>query len=190
MQKWLIRCEHLNAVSFSAPEYSSENVIPANVTDDSSICESKGERPDMVGNYAVSSVFEAIHDSCVKISTRNFLNRFKDRHEDIGIVIARFALENRADPLETHTCINVLGGQGSEALVFVAVELDEDEVPDLNDLVGPSVDQLPAGFVGSSVDVDLRTWSARARVSHLPEVVLLVAEMDLVFGDANGFPVP
>ena len=61
-------------------------------------------------------------------------DRVQDRREHIGVVVARLALQHRRDALEAHAGIDVLGRQRRQRSVGVAVELDEDEVPDLDDV--------------------------------------------------------
>ncbi len=43
-------------------------------------------------------------------------------------------------------------------------------------------------FVGTEIDMNFRTWAARACVAHLPEVVMLVAIDDMV-GRQMLFPI-
>src|SRR5207249_9557102 len=92
---------------------------------------------------------------------------------------ARLALDDRGDTLEAHAGVNVLGWQRSQLPLRAAVELNEDEIPDLNNVRRARVDELAAAFVRGAVDVDLGTRTARAGVSHFPEVVLLVAPVDV-----------
>jgi hypothetical protein len=70
------------------------------------------------------------------------------------------------------------------------VELDEHEVPDLDHLVGARVHQRAAALVRGAVDMHLGTRAARAGVPHLPEVVLLVAEVDVRLGTPTAFQNP
>ena len=75
-------------------------------------------------------------------------------------------------------------GSGVSAPVGVAVELDEDEVPDLHDARVVAVDVRAAGFVRRAVDVDFGARAARAGVAHLPEIVLAEV-VDVVVGAAG-----
>ena len=62
-------------------------------------------------------------------------NLLKDREEDIGIVIRIDPLQDadvrRSNPIPVSTCC---AGRGLERPVGLAVELDEDVVPDLDDV--------------------------------------------------------
>ena len=69
------------------------------------------------------------------------------------------------------------GGQVLQAAVGLAVELHEDQVPDLDHLGVVGVHQLRSGSrlplgLAADVHVDLRARTAGAGVAHLPEVVL------------------
>ena len=69
--------------------------------------------------------------------------------------------------------------------IRLAVELHENEVPYLDDVVVVGVDQFRTGLEsdllgGAEVDMDLRRRAAGACIAHFPEVVVLVAEKDMV----------
>ena len=110
----------------------------------------------------------------------HLLNRREDRREHVGVVVARFlpcsTAVMRSKPMPVSTC---LAGSGVSLPVRVAVELDEHQVPDLDHARVAGVDELAAGLVGRAVDVDFGARAARAGLAHLPEVVLLVAEVDV-----------
>ena len=73
----------------------------------------------------------------------------------------------------------MLGRQGSELAVRGAVVLDEDQVPNLDGAWVAGVDQVAGGHIGGEVDVDFAAWPTGPGVTHLPEVVLLVAGVDV-----------
>jgi hypothetical protein len=75
-------------------------------------------------------------------------------------------------PLQPHPGVHVLGREELERAVLLAVELDEDVVPELDDIGVARVDQARGVPPADAVEVDLRAWPARARLAHLPEVVL------------------
>mmetsp|Transcript_15095 Transcript_15095/g.34703 ORF Transcript_15095/g.34703 Transcript_15095/m.34703 type:complete len:244 (+) Transcript_15095:2211-2942(+) len=62
-----------------------------------------------------------------------------------------------------------------EPAAVLAVELDEDKVPDFQHVGVVLVDQVSSISSSNSVKMKLRAWAAGASVSHLPEVVLHVA---------------
>ena len=116
-----------------------------------------------------------------------------DGLEDIGIVVRVLALHHAYQALEAHTRINDVHRQRFQRTVSLAVELHEYDVPDLYDLWVVLVHQFAACLAGSltllrstRVDVDLRAGTARTRVAHLPEVVVLVTVNDVVLGHMLG----
>lgn len=61
---------------------------------------------------------------------------------------------------------------------LLPVELDEHQVPDLQDVGVIHVDQVRGVSVADAVVVDLAAGAAGSRVPHLPEVVLHAARQD------------
>ena len=102
----------------------------------------------MIGDNAISRVFQIIQLARIRRRAGDFLNRLEDRRENVGVVVARLVLQHRRDAFEAHAGVDVLGGQWRQAFVGVAVELDEDQVPDLDDLVRAAVDQLAPDLSG------------------------------------------
>ena len=89
-------------------------------------------------------------------------------------------------------------GQRVEFVLIVAdlraVELHEDEVPDLHGGVAGAVDQFGAiefrvFGVRSLIVMDLRTGSAGADLAHLPEVVFAAKTQNAMRGRADLLPV-
>ena len=109
--------------------------------------------------------------------------------EHVGVVVAVLALQHGAEALEAHAGVDVAGGQRLQVAVGEALVLHEHEVPDLDDVRVGLVHQLAAGQArgglllrGADVDVDLGAGAAGAGLAHLPEVVVLVAQEDVVLG--------
>ena len=101
------------------------------------------------------------------------------RGEDIGIIVRRLPLHSHTETLEAHPRIDDALRQWLERAIGLTVVLHEDEVPDLDDLGVTLVDQREAIdgftlFVRADVDMDLRARTARALITHLPEVVVLI----------------
>ena len=74
---------------------------------------------------------------------------FEDRGEHIGVVVGLLALKNGAHAFKAHAGVHVFGRQSFEFAAGVAVELDENQVPNLNNTRIPSVDQMPTRHVRS-----------------------------------------
>ena len=105
--------------------------------------------------------------------------------EDVGVVVGSFVLEDGDEAFEAHAGIDVFGWEGAERAVLLAIELDEDVVPDLDDVGVAGVDEVGGvAFLdahrGEAIDVDLCAGAARAGLAHLPEVVLHVSGEDVV----------
>ena len=113
--------------------------------------------------------------------------------EEVGVVVGALALHHRRDPLEPHARVDGRFRQRSHPAARVAVELHEDQVPDLEPAVaiagGPETASsgllLRARQMVALVEVDLRARPARTRVSHRPEIVLLAQAQDAVVTHAR-----
>ena len=80
--------------------------------------------------------------------------------------------------------------QRRELAARVAIELHEDQVPDLDEAAAGVVGELLVlaarlGGFHAQIVVDLRARTARAGVAHLPEIVLLVEAEDAALGNAG-----
>ena len=105
--------------------------------------------------------------------------------EYVGVVVALLALEYHAETLKAHSGVNVVGRQGLEFAVGLPVVLQEHEVPYLDHervaLVHELASRNPCDFIlVPQVDVDFAAGAARTGVAHLPEIVVLVSEEDVV----------
>ena len=114
-----------------------------------------------------------------------FLDPADHSGEYVRVVVALLALEHHAETLESHSCVNVVGREKLEFPVCLPVVLHEHEVPYLDDERIALVHELASRyggnlFVAPEVDVDLAARSARAGVSHFPEIVVLVSEKHMV----------
>ena len=117
--------------------------------------------------------------------------RRDDLLEGVGVEVRHDALHDRGDPLEAHAGVDVLLGEGLEDASVLAVELREDEVPDLGVAAagtGGLAVLLSAPAV--TIEVDLAARSARP-VGALgggargPEVVGLAVAPDARLGDLH-----
>ena len=113
------------------------------------------------------------------------LDTVDHRLEHIGVVVRLFALHGHAQTLEAHTGVyHFLGQLLKRAVCFLEV-LHEHNVPYLDNLRVIFVDHLTTrhfvylGLV-AQVDMYLRARTARTRVAHLPEVIMMVAKDDTV----------
>ena len=110
---------------------------------------------------------------------------FYYRLEHVSVVVRVLALQRAHETLEAHTGIDDVHWQRFERAVGLAVELHEDDVPDLDNLRVVLVHELASRHFGlllrrTRVEVYLRARTARTRIAHLPEVVVLVSVYNVV----------
>ena len=107
--------------------------------------------------------------------------------EDVGVVVTLLILEHHTEALETHTGVDVFVGQRLERTVGLAVELHKHKVPNLNHQVVAHIYHLATGLgstllLAAEIEVNLATRAAGTGLTHLPEVVVLIAENDVILG--------
>ena len=97
----------------------------------------------------------------------------------VGLEQAGRSLQEHGDALDAAAGVDVLCRQRRERAVVAAIELHEDEIPELEEAVAvaarPAVG-APAAELHAAVVVELGARAARSRRPRLPEVVL--AERD------------
>src|SRR5205085_11891666 len=103
-----------------------------------------------------------------------------------------FALQHRGHSLQTGAGIHARLGQRIEFAGRVAIELHEDQIPDLDIAAAVAAKGaiLVAEVAGgrAHVVVDLRARPARAGIAHGPEVIFHAHGEDALFGRANFQP--
>ncbi len=95
------------------------------------------------------------------------------------------ALHSTNQTLETHTCVYHVHGQFFKTAISLAVELHEDEVPDFNHLWVVLIHEFASRHLclflwSTGIEMYFRTRTTRTRVTHFPEVVVLVTIDDVV----------
>ena len=97
-------------------------------------------------------------------------------------------MQHTHESLKAHSRVDDVHGEFLERAVGLAVVLHEDEVPDFDDLRVVLVHQFASGpsvflLLGRArIHVNLRTGATGTRVAHLPEIIVLRAIDDMVFG--------
>ena len=139
------------------------------------LVDAEGQGPAVVGHPADP---DAVGMLAVVFHAQGLGHRGDDRPEVVGLEHGGDPLEARRRPLQAHAGVDVLLGQRDQLARPGAVELGEDQVPDL-DFLGP----------GAVVE-DLRARSADAigsvcRSPGRPEVVVLAHPCDPVGGDLD-----
>ncbi len=186
VQERLAGAQVLAAVAFGAAQDAAHHIAALLVAGGGAIGQGEGQGADVVGHHAVGGVAHVIEPAGVGGGLGEILDGREQAAEQVDVVVAPLALQHGADALETHAGVDMLGRECAQASIGVTVELNENIVPDLDAAVGPLIHQSCARFVGSEVDMDLGAGAAGAGVTHLPEVVLLVAQVDVLPGDVGG----
>ena len=137
------------------------------------------------------------------LSSSYLFNGSKDRHENIRIIIRALVLNHRCQPFEAHAGINMLRWQFTQKTIFFAkkhslvslersehegvlpIELNEDKIPDFQDIRIVMIDQMSSISATDAIEMDLGTRSTRSRVAHFPEVVLHITGKDVVVGQTR-----
>ena len=111
----------------------------------------------MIRNGAVGRVLErriVIDLALVVTHGRMLCNLVKERTKGINVVVGRLVLQNRHQPFQTHASVDMLGGEERKAL-FIPVELNKDNVPNLNDVWVIGIDQRSCVAIANSIVVNL-----------------------------------
>ncbi len=111
-------------------------------------------------------------------------NHFDDRLENIRIIVGCLALQCHTKTLESHTGIDHAGRQRFERAVSLAVILHEYQVPYFDHLRMVLVYHVLPGNGGTfifrtQVDMDFGARAARSRITHFPEIIVLVPIDDM-----------
>ena len=135
----------------------------------------------MIRDDAVGDIDVIVELSAVWPRARARANRFENRRPQVGVVVRALVLNHRDEALETHAGIDVLRRQRLERTIGLAVELDENVIPDLKDIGVAGIDHLRrVAAAADAVVVNLRARSAGAGLTHFPEVVLHVARKNVI----------
>jgi hypothetical protein len=87
--------------------------------------------------------------------------------------------------LQAETAVDVLLWQQLQLGRRLAVELDEDKIPDFEDVGVVHVDEMGGVAATDAVKMNLRARTAGARLTHFPEVVFHSEREDPVFGQSG-----
>mmetsp|Transcript_11487 Transcript_11487/g.29021 ORF Transcript_11487/g.29021 Transcript_11487/m.29021 type:complete len:365 (+) Transcript_11487:1812-2906(+) len=174
----LLRAQHFRAVAHRTAEHAAEHVVAAEVARARAIGDGEAQRADVVCHHAVRHVL-AVHVVLpdlvsVRAGASHLGDLIKDGGKDVGRVVGALVLQHADHALHAHAGVHVLVRQRLEAAVCLAVELNEDNIPDLQNIGVIHVHQVRSVAAADAIVVDLCAGAAGALVSHLPKVVLAV----------------
>ena len=133
----------------------------------------------MVCKDPVCNVDGIIETAFVGAASRDAADGVEEWCPEVRVVVASLPLQDPDDPFKAHARIDMTRGQGNKFTPILTIELDEDQVPDLDDIRVVHVDEVSTGCIRCAVVVNLRAGSARTCRAHLPEVVLPTPSTDM-----------
>ena len=120
---------------------------------------------------------------------RDIGGQVDDRPQQVGVIVAQDILLDDRNPLEAGAGVDRRGRQRIHLAIRVALELHENEVPELEPAAAVRVWLLAKlariDVVQAKAVVNLGARSAGAGVAHLPEIVLGAASDDALVGKAR-----
>ncbi len=157
-----------------APDDPPQHIATALVARDHAVDDQEGAGADMVGDH--------LERGRAKIGRPGELRRGGDQvTEKVDVVVAVHALQHRGEAFESHAGIDAGLGQRRQHAVVVAVELHENQVPDLDVAVAlVRRARRPTRDRRAVIVEDFAARAAGAGVGHLPEVVRRVGRAPVV----------
>ena len=136
----------------------------------------------MIGDDAV-----AHHMGTVGIGLRCFRACHDQRTHQVGRVIVMRALKHGGDAFEPHARVNRRLGQRATVAGAHLIELHEHKVPDFDETVAVLVRAAgrAAGDLVAMIEENFRAGTARARVTHRPEIISRRYTDDLTVAQAR-----
>src|SRR6266545_4124416 len=174
------------AVVDGAPQQPPQHVAAALVGGQHAVGDQEAGRAGVLGDHPQRQVgaFVAPVDAA-----GGRLRPLQDRRQQVGLEDVVDALEQEGEALQAHAGVDVLLGQlAHDVEVRVTQVLHEHEVPDLEVALLVGDRAALEAVLGAAVVVDLRAGAARAGNAHRPVVVLLVAALDALGGNADLAP--
>ena len=174
----------LVAVPDRTPGNPAQHVAAAGVAGDHAVDDREGAGADVIGDHFQRRRCRVRIDGAGRLDRAP--RRREQMDEQVDLVVRMHMLQHRGEALEAHAGVDARFRQRVHHPRFVAVELHEDVVPDLDVAVAVFVGRAgrTPGDLGTVVVEDLGARAARAGVTHHPEVVRGVARA-LVVADAD-----
>ena len=182
VEEGVFRAQHV-AMADRATNDAAQHVAAVFVRRDHAVRHQEGAGTDVVGDNAQGFVVQI---GC----TGHFCHGGDQGTEQIDFIVGVHMLQHRRDALQAHTGIHRRFRQRQHGAVGLAVELHENDVPDLDVAVAVffRAARRAAPDVIAVIVENLGARAAWAGVAHLPEVVgserraLVVADADNALG--------
>ena len=164
-----------------------EHVAPVLVRREDAVGHEHRTRSSVLGEHPQAEAVGVVVVAGAVLPAGGAAGGLDDRRHQVGLPDGVDTLDEGQDPFEAGAGVDRRPGQGRPGAVGRLVELHEDEVPELHEPVALRIAQRPAARTEgrTAIDVDLRARSARTRLAHLPEVVLVAEALDAVHRDAD-----
>ena len=178
VEEGFFRAEHIT-VTHCATNDTTQYITTVFIGRHYAIRDQERTRTNVVSDYAQRFIAQI---GCAS----DFRYRLDQRAEQVDVIVRVNVLQHRSNTLQTHTGIYRRLRQRFHRAIGLAVELHEDDVPDLNVAVAVffrASRRAPPNVVAVIVE-DFGARAARTSVTHLPEVVRCVWRT-FVIADAN-----
>ena len=116
---------------------------------------------------------------------RNIIN---NRRKQVGVIIARFVLQNSNHPFQSGAGINMLCRKFMKIALIVTMVLYKDQIPQFDKSSTITIDVADvAGNIffiatfGPHVEMNFTAWSAGADIAHLPEIILFAETLNALW---------
>ena len=169
-------------VTHGTAQDAADDVTSLGIAGQLAVGNAEGDGAQVVGQYAHGHISLLLLAIAVAAHVADGLD---DGLEHIGVIVGVLALDDAHQSLKAHASIDDVHREGFQMSVGLALILHEHDVPYLDDLWVVLVHQVAAGYVTTLlgqtvVDVNLGAGATWTRITHLPEVVVLVAVDDMV----------
>jgi hypothetical protein len=120
----------------TATEDTAKDIATPDVIWYSAITQRKCQGAGVVRNHTIRSIdpiYIAVTKlACVRSRTCNLLDTSEEWSEDVCVIIRSYTLNGSNEALKAHASVNVFSGKGLQRAIILAIELDEDIIPDFH----------------------------------------------------------
>ena len=163
----LARAQKLG-VAHGAAHDAAQDVAPALIAGQHAVRHQEGGGPQVVGDDPVGGDVARLGRTADRVA-----HGVDEDAEQVRVVVALHALEDRRHALQAHPGIDGRARQGEAVARLDLLVLHEHEVPELEEAVAVLVRRTGRSALErrALVDEDLRAGAAGPGIAHLPEIV-------------------